>query len=104
MLTLFRSPIPGILQAGGSLPGEVARLLERIAERPERLAWVVPTGRRKRALVKDWLAVQAGDEAVRLGEDKCTHRAALTRHTILPTSSATNSPPRLSIATPTGRP
>src|SRR5438874_11730715 len=63
MLTLFRSPIPGILQAGGSLPGEVARLLERIAERPERFAWVVPTGRRKRALVKDWLAVQAGDAA-----------------------------------------
>src|SRR5437773_7134241 len=63
MLTLIRSPIPGILQASGSLPGEVARLLERIAERPERFAWVVSTGRRKRALVKDWLAVQAGDAA-----------------------------------------
>src|SRR5438128_6858562 len=63
MLTIFRSPIPGILQAVGSLPEEIARLLERIAERPERFAWVVPTGRRKRALVKDWLAVQAGDAA-----------------------------------------
>jgi hypothetical protein len=31
------------------------------------------------------------------------HRA-LTRHTTLPTSSATSKEPRLSIATPTGRP
>jgi glutathione synthase/RimK-type ligase-like ATP-grasp enzyme len=31
-------------------------------------------------------------------------RAALTRHTVFPTSSATSSAPRASIATPTGRP
>src|SRR5204862_462023 len=32
------------------------------------------------------------------------HFAALTRHTTLPTSSATRSPPALSTITPTGRP
>src|SRR5438128_6154457 len=63
MLTLFRSPVPGVLQASRSLPEEVARLLERMADRPERFAWVVPTGRRKRALVKDWLAVKTRDGA-----------------------------------------
>src|SRR5438132_1356258 len=57
MLTLIRSPLPGVLQASGSLPEEVARLLERVVERPERFAWIVSTGRRKRALVHDWLAI-----------------------------------------------
>src|SRR5438876_10194462 len=57
MLSLFRSPAPGILQATDSLPEEAARVLERMAERPERFAWIVPTGRRKRALVHDWLAI-----------------------------------------------
>jgi hypothetical protein len=56
LVTLFRSPVPGILQAKESLPDEVARLLERVAERPERFAWIVPTGRRKRALVQDWVS------------------------------------------------
>jgi hypothetical protein len=56
MLTLIRSPVPSILQASASLPEEVARLLERVRERPEKFAWVVPTGRRKRALVQDWIA------------------------------------------------
>src|SRR6266852_7058717 len=64
MLPLFRSPVPGILQAGGSLPEEVARLLDRMADRPERFAWVVPTGRRKRALVQDWLELRDGAETI----------------------------------------
>src|SRR5882724_3544643 len=55
MLTLIRSPVPGILQAGDSLPDEVARVKACVVERPERVAWVVPTGRRKRAMVQDWL-------------------------------------------------
>src|SRR2546430_2965994 len=65
MLTLIRSPVPGVLQAGGRLPEEVARVLGRMAERPERFAWVVPTGRRKRALVQDWLALKVRDGAER---------------------------------------
>src|SRR4029079_8987012 len=36
--------------------------------------------------------------------DLVVHRAELTLHTVFPTSSATSSAPRLSIATPTGRP
>ncbi len=55
MLTLVRSPVSGILQAGDSLPDEVARVKACVVERPERFAWVVPTGRRKRAMVHDWL-------------------------------------------------
>jgi ATP-dependent helicase/DNAse subunit B len=57
MLTLFRSPIPSVLQAGPSLPEDLVRVLERMRERPEKFAWIVPTGRRKRALVHHWLAI-----------------------------------------------
>src|SRR5947209_10861814 len=55
MLTIIRSPIPGILQAGESLPGDAADLLNRVGERPQRFVWIVPTGRRRRALVQEWL-------------------------------------------------
>src|SRR5438128_9104885 len=54
MLTLIGSPVSGILQAGDSLPDEVARVKACVVERPERFAWVVPTGRRKRAMVHEW--------------------------------------------------
>src|SRR5207249_1281451 len=79
MLTIFRSPIPGILQAVGSLPGEVARLLERMAERPERFAWIVPTGRRKRALVHDWLAISKMQSESRPFRSGLLPRLAATR-------------------------
>jgi hypothetical protein len=55
MLTLIRSPVSGILQAGDSLPDEIARIKACVVERPERFAWIVPTGRRKRGIVHDWL-------------------------------------------------
>src|SRR6266568_2356274 len=63
MLTLIRSPVSGILQAGDSLPDEVARVKACVVERPERFAWVVPTGRRKRAIVHDWLAISPSPPA-----------------------------------------
>jgi hypothetical protein len=55
LLAIHRSPLSGILQARGSLPEELARVLAGVRERPEKFAWVVPTGRRKRAMVNDWL-------------------------------------------------
>ncbi len=55
MLTIIRSPMPGILQSGENLPGEAADLLKRLEQRPQRFVWIVPTGRRKRALGQEWL-------------------------------------------------
>lgn len=44
------------------------------------------------------------DFVTQVTEQSVDHRAALTRQTTLPTSSATSKAPRLSMATPTGRP
>src|SRR5438132_6706103 len=79
MLTLIRSPIPGVFEASGSLPEEVARLLERMAERPERFAWIMPTGRRKRALVHDWLAISKMQSESRPFRTGLLPRLAATR-------------------------
>src|SRR6266404_2284183 len=55
MLTIVRSPLPSIQSEPASLPRELAVLLKRLDERPQRCQWIVPTARRCRALLRDWL-------------------------------------------------
>ena len=55
MLTLVRSPLPNIPSEPASRPAELADLLGLLEQRPQRCQWIVPTGRRRRALLHDWL-------------------------------------------------
>src|SRR5262249_17536273 len=55
MLTIVRSCVPSILFEPTSLPAELASCLHSLLERPERCQWIVPTGRRRRALLSQWL-------------------------------------------------
>src|SRR5689334_23359245 len=55
MLTIVRSPLPTALSEPVSLPSDVSDLLGRLQERPQRCQWIVPTGRRCRALLHQWL-------------------------------------------------
>src|SRR5438067_2234537 len=98
MLTIIRSLVPGVLQASGSLPEEIARVLGRMAERPERFAWVVPTGRRKRALVQDWLAVKTRDGAERIAHPDTPPRSRDLFSWCEDTEPATSSAVPLAIA------
>jgi RecB family exonuclease len=58
MLTIVCSPLPSIPSEPASLPREVSDLLERLEQRPQRCQWIVPTGRRRRALLHDWLRTE----------------------------------------------
>src|ERR1700730_18599221 len=78
MLILVSSPMPGVLQAGERLPGEAARAVASVRQRQENSGWVVPTCRRKRAMVHDWLEIspsppapgERGEEASRAPEER----------------------------------
>src|SRR5690349_15593869 len=58
MLTIVRSPLPSVHSEPASLPQALSDLLERLDERPERCQWIVPTGRRSRALLHEWLQIK----------------------------------------------
>jgi superfamily I DNA/RNA helicase len=58
MLTIVRTPLSNIRSEPGSLPAELSHLLERLEEQPQRCQWIVPTGRRRRALMRDWLRTE----------------------------------------------
>jgi PD-(D/E)XK nuclease superfamily/Exodeoxyribonuclease V, gamma subunit len=55
MLTIVRSSIASIGSEPQSLPAGLPDLLIRLQEAPQRCQWIVPTGRRRRALVRTWL-------------------------------------------------
>jgi ATP-dependent helicase/nuclease subunit B len=55
MLTIVRSPVSSIASEPGSLPPHVSDWLKRLEEQPQRCQWIVPTGRRRRALLRNWL-------------------------------------------------
>jgi hypothetical protein len=55
MLQIIRSPLPAILTNPSALPEKAADLLHQIEQNPHHCYWIVPTGRRRRALPKDWL-------------------------------------------------
>lgn len=55
MLMIVRSPLPSSASEPGSLPEGVSTWLKRLERRPQRCQWIVPTGRRRRALLHDWL-------------------------------------------------
>src|SRR5438132_2844410 len=55
MLTIVRSPLPRVHSEPASRPQAVSDLLRRLQERPQRCQWIVPTGRRCRALLHEWL-------------------------------------------------
>lgn len=52
MLTLVRSPVPGLLAEADSLPPEVQGLRQRIGRQPHAWYWIVPTARRRRDLLR----------------------------------------------------
>src|SRR5947209_3148985 len=58
MLTIVRSPVPTIQSEPATLPRELADWLKRLEQRPQRCQWIVPTGRRRRALLHDWLQTE----------------------------------------------
>jgi RecB family exonuclease len=58
MLTIVRSPLPSLSSEPATLPPEVSRLLKRLQERPQRCQCIVPTGRRTRALLHNWLRTE----------------------------------------------
>src|SRR5436309_2037447 len=64
MLTIVRSPLPSIRSEPASLPEKVSDLLKRLEERPQRCQWIVPTSRRCRGLLRDWL--QGADHSAAL--------------------------------------
>jgi hypothetical protein len=64
MLTIVRSALLSIYSEPASLPPEIARLLKRLQERPQRCQWIVPTGRRVRALLHSWLRTEERSAAL----------------------------------------
>jgi RecB family exonuclease/superfamily I DNA/RNA helicase len=65
MLTVVRSPVPSIPLEPGAGPAPVANILSQLARAPHRIRLVVPTARRRRALVRAWLT-RTGDSAALL--------------------------------------
>jgi hypothetical protein len=60
MLTIVRSPLPALPREPAAVPTPLAPLLCRLEQQPERWRWIVPTGRRRRALLHDWLRTAGG--------------------------------------------
>jgi hypothetical protein len=58
MLTLLRSPLPALPTGAEDLPGPALAFAQRTRKEPQRCLWIVPTSRRRRALVRDWLSAQ----------------------------------------------
>lgn len=52
MLTVVRSPAPGLRWASEPLPRQVTGLLRLLEEQQRQFLWVVPTSRRRRALLR----------------------------------------------------
>src|SRR5438132_12070957 len=57
MLTIVRTPLSSVSEPG-SLPAELSRSLKGLEEQPQRCQWIVPTGRRRRALMRNWLRTE----------------------------------------------
>jgi hypothetical protein len=63
MLKIVHSPLPAITPE--VLPEELAGFVQRVFERPWACWWLVPTGRRRRALARDWLRMRDGHSSGR---------------------------------------
>lgn len=55
MLLLVRSPRPTIPLTADQMPASAVPFHERVWARPSHCQWLVPTGRRRRALIRLWL-------------------------------------------------
>jgi hypothetical protein len=64
MLHVIRSPLPGFRSVTAELPARLAQLLAQLHEHPERCHWVVPTGRLRRSLLREWLSTEVRSAAI----------------------------------------
>jgi RecB family exonuclease len=60
MLMIVRSPLPRLPLEPASAPAPLLPLLRRLEQQPQRFRWIVPSGRRRRALLHDRLRTAGG--------------------------------------------
>jgi RecB family exonuclease len=60
MLMIVRSPLPRLPLEPASAPAPLLPLLRRLEQQPQRFRWIVPSGRRRRAVLHDGLRTAGG--------------------------------------------